>query len=203
MQVDLDYKYKTSGDKEIEVNIRNPYSMSTTLNMVGNNGQAVVNWDTNRRDSQVKFDFGFKDTTTSELTDRLMRFKVVGSRRTVGFEFGYTLAADRFTNRGELQWDSDPESEFAYEIEASRSSARYTVNYDAKLKLMSGLMTSTSTFSHKTQVRRKHVTEIVIESTDRLRLSNEIVMTSLGFTDTFTVQHPRLTQVLFISVLFL
>lgn len=196
LQVDLDYKYKTSGDKEIEVNIRNPYSMSTSLNMAGNDGQAVVNWDTNRQDSQVKFDFGFKDTTTSELADRSMRFKVVGSRRTVGFQFGYTAAADRFTNRGELQWDSDPESEFAYEVEASRSSGRYTVNYDAKLKVMSGLMTTTSTFSHKTQLRRKHVTEFVIESTDRLRLSNEVVLTpGGGFTDTFTVQHPKLSQV--------
>jgi len=169
--------------------------MSTQVNMDGSDGRAVVNWDTSRSDSQVQFDFGFKNMQTSDLTDRSSRFKMTLPRRTIGFELGYTLSADKFTNRGELQWDSDPESEFVYEIEGTRSSTRYVTGYEGTLKITSGLHTSTSTFSHKTQARRKHSTEVVIQTTERLRISNEIVMTSGGFTHTFLVQHPRFTQV--------
>lgn len=193
--MDFDYRYTTSGDQQITINIRNPYTMSTQLNMAGSDGQAVVNWDTTRQDSQVRFDFGFKNMQTSDLTDRSIRFKTSLPRRTIGFELGYSLSADKFTNRGELQWDSDPESEFMYEIEGTRSSTRYVTTYDGTLKVTSGLHTSTSTFSHKTNARRKYSTEVVIQATERLRMSNEVVMTSSGFTHTFLVQHPRFTQV--------
>lgn len=193
-KVDLDYSYATSGDRNINVNVRSPYPMATTVNMP-ESGQtsAVINWDTTNPARQVRFDFGIKDVKTSSLTDRFINFKTILPSRTLGFGFGYTAAQDRWTSHGELHWDQDQESDFVYDVEASRSMSRRGASYDGKVKVVSGLFNTDSSFSHKVTGNRQHVTEISLQAAERLVIKSDLNMAN-GLNHLITIQHPRFSK---------
>lgn len=195
-KVDFDYSYTTSGDRNININVRSPYPLATELSLAGTGqGSAVVNWDTTADDRNVRFDFGLKNVQTSSQTERSVNFKTMVARRTVGFDVGYMMTANKFTSRGELMWDHDAEREFSYEIEAGQTMQRGLVSFDGRVKITSFLFNTDSLFSHKITGSRRHVTEIQLDTTEKLTIRSDLNLgSSSGFSHTLTVQHPRLTR---------
>lgn len=194
-KIDMDYSYTTGGNRNIVINLRDPWPMATNLNMADSTGSAVVNWDTTNDNKKVRFDFGFKDIETSSNKEKLLSLKVITPRRAAGFSWGYTLTSDKFTNRGELLWNTDSRPDFVYEIQGSKSERRNMNSYDAGFKVMSRLINWDTTFSHKSQPGRKYTTEIGLQSTDKLTIrSDYTVHPSSDFSHSFTMTHPRFTR---------
>jgi hypothetical protein len=193
-QVDFDYSYTTSGSRRININVRSPQSITTEMKVGGNGeGSATVNW--NRR--QIRFDFGLKDIVNPSLTDRYLTFRVTvpSYKRTVGFGAGYTVSSDNVASRGELYWDADTQPDFQYEIGASRTVSRTTMGYDGRLKVVSYLFNTESTFSHR-YAGRKHKTDIVLNTAERLVIKSDLTSSQNGgFTHIITVQHPKFSKV--------
>ena len=170
--------------------------MSTQLNTAGNDGSAVINWDTSRDDQNVRFDFGLKNVETAALIDRSVSFKTTLPRRAVGLAFAYTLTADKFMHSGDLQWDADAQSEFKYEVEANRAARRGLVTYDGRFKIQSALVNSENTFNHKITNGKRHQTEIVVGARERLTIKSDLtVSSSTTFVHLITVQHPQFVKV--------
>jgi len=194
-KIDFDYSYTTDGSRNLKVNIRDPYPMATNLNVGDETGSAVVNWDSRDSSKMVRFDFGLKHIETAALTERLITFKTMVPGRTVGFLFGYTLEADKFSHRGELLWDADPQPDFAYEIQGSKTVRRSQQAYDGKFKVTSELVNLDTTFSHKSQPGRKHVTELTLQTSEKLTFKNELTFTGeQDMTHSITITHPRFTR---------
>jgi len=190
-KVDLDYSYTTEGNRNVVINLRDPYTLSTNLNMADSLGSAVLNWDPNDDTKKIRFDFGLKNIETSAMTERYISFKTIVPRRVVGFSFGYSLTPEKFTNRAELLWDSNPSPDFVYEIEMSKMSSRSQPMYNGRVKVSSALVNVDTTFSHKS-TRGKHVTEIGLQTTDKLTIKNDLTFNGdKDFTHSLSIQHPR------------
>jgi hypothetical protein len=196
-KIDFDYSYATEGERNIIINLRDPYPMATNLNVGDSTGSAVINWDTTNSDKKVRFDFGFKDVETSASKEKLVSFKTaIPNSRTVGFLFGYTLTPQRFTNRGELQWNAGSRPDFVYEIEGGSAERRSLMTYDGKFKVTSRIINLDTTFSQNSQPGRKHVTELGLQgSGDRVTIKSDLTFTSeTDFIHSLTVQHPRFVR---------
>ena len=191
-KIDLDYSYTTGGDKNIVINVRDPYPLATNMNMGDSAGTAEVNWDPTDESKKIRFDFGLKNIETATMTDRYLSFKTMIPRRTVGFAWGYTLTQDKFSNKGELLWTADSRPDFTYEIEGSRSVRRNLQGYDGKIKVASALLNVDTTFSHKSQPGVKHTTEIGVQTTEKLSIKSELTLNGeKDFTHTLRANHPR------------
>jgi hypothetical protein len=194
-KLDFDYSYTTSGERNIVINVRDPFPMATNLNVGDSTGSAVVNWDTTDDSKKVRFEFGLKNVETSTTTERMLSFKTVLPRRIVGFTFGYNLTPDKFNNIGELYWTASPRPDFAYEIQGTKSGRRNLLSYDGGFKVTSGLLNFDSTLSHKSQPGIKHVTEIGLRTTDKLTIKSDLSFNGArDFTHSLTAQHPRFTR---------
>lgn len=194
-KVDLDYSYTTGGNSNIVINLRDPYPMATSLNMGDSTGSAVVSWDKTNDNKKVRFDFGFKDIETPSNKEKLVSFKVILPRRAAGFSWGYTLTPDRFTNKGELTWNSEARPDFAYEIQGSKSERRSMNSYDANFKVTSRLINWDTTLSHRSQPGRKYTTELGLQSTDKLTIKSDYtVVGPADFSHSFTMTHPRFNR---------
>jgi len=183
-----------SGDSNINVNVRSPYSVVANVARSGQ-GSAVINWDPSRNDQQIRFDFGLKNIKTASMTDRAVHFKTAVSRRTVGFAVGYKLMSDRMTSHGELYWDTDSEPDFTYSVDGRRTSARGQLVYEGNLRVSSYLVNTESTFSHKVVGDRQFISEVVLDLSEKLTVKSDLNLASDGITHLISVQHPRLSRV--------
>jgi hypothetical protein len=194
-KLDFDYSYATGGDSNIVITMRDPYPMATNLNMADSAGSADVNWDTTDQNKKVRFDFALKNVVTSSSTERLLSFKTLLPKRIVGFSWGYSLTPDKFTNNGELYWTANSLPDFTYEIQGTKSDRRNMLSYDGNFKISSALVNFDSSLSHKSQPGRKHVTEIGLQTSDKLTIRNDLTFNgNSDFTHTLTAQHPRFTR---------
>jgi len=193
----LDYSYATSGENSVNINVRNPYTVTTELRMADSSqGTVVVNWDPSSRDRQVQFDFSLRNVETSSVTDRALSFKTAVLRRTVGFAVGYKVTSDRLTSRTELYWDTDSQPDFVCEFDARRTSARHQLAYTGSLKVSSSLFNTDSTFSHRIIADRHFVTEVVLDLSETLTIRNDLNLADSGaFTHQLSILHPRLSRV--------
>lgn len=195
-KVDFDYSYTTTGDRNININVRSPHSITTNMKVGGDGqGTAVVNWDKRL----IQFDFGVKNTMTSSLTDRYvtLRVTVPSYRRTVGFGAGYSVGTERIASRGELYWDADAQPDFQYDIEAStKMTGRTLTGYDGRFKVVSSLFNTDSMFVHRISAGgRRQKTEIVLNAAEKLTIKSDLNMAaSNGLTHVITIQHPKFSK---------
>jgi len=203
VQVDLDYRYTTSGDNNININIRSPYTVTTEVSMARTGqGSAVINWDPTNNNEQIRFDFGFKNVETSSLTDRALHLKTAVLHRTVGFAVGYKVTSDQLSSHGELLWDTDSQPDFVYDFDARRTSVRGHLAYDGSLKVSSYLLNTDSSFSHRIVGDRHFVTEVILDLAERLAVKNDLNLeTSAAIIHQFSVQHPRLSRVRIVFII--
>lgn len=198
-KIDLDYSYTTGGDRNININVRSPQSISTEVNVdPSGRGSAVINWD---QRTQVRFDFALKNVVTSSLTDRYLSFRttVPTYRRTVGFGVGYTKSDERVGSRGELYWDRDSRPDFSYEIEgtATKSPSGEPIGYDGKFKVVSALFNTDSSLSHRALYNgRRYRSEIVLDAREKLTIKSDLNLAApnADFTHVITIQHPRFSK---------
>ncbi|ELU04621.1 hypothetical protein CAPTEDRAFT_222921 [Capitella teleta] len=190
--VDFDYTYNTGALRNLEIEIRQPYPMSSKVNMRGSRNDAVVNWDTRRTDSQVRFDLNMKN----EEAEKELTVRATLPSRTVGFTTTYAYADGRMTHSSEVMWDNSAETKAGYNVELSKSSRRSQNINDGRLSFASPLGSMEATFNHVCSPGRQYTTEVTIQ---RLNLKSDVVMTDAGHTTTFTAQHPRLPSNLMLA----
>ncbi|ELU06511.1 hypothetical protein CAPTEDRAFT_195369 [Capitella teleta] len=183
--VDFDYSYNTGALKNVEIQIRKPYGMSSKVNAGGNNNDATFNWDTTRTDSQVHFDLNMKN----EEAEKELTIRAVLPSRTVGFTTTYANAEGRLTHTTEVMWDNSADAKASYHVELSKTTRRSQNIFDGRLSFASPVGSMDATFNHISNPGRQSTTEISIQ---RLSLRSEAVMTSNGFKHTMTAEHPKL-----------
>lgn len=192
-KVDFDYSYTTGGPRRIIINLKDPYTMGTRLDVGDSTGSAVVDWDPMDRTKQIRFDFGLKDIKTDTSVERLLSFKTsIPNSRIVGFLFSYSRNPGKFTSKGELYWDRDSAADFTYELEGQQTDRSSMYMYDGSLKVTSDSINFDTRMSHKSQQGRKYETEL---SAGRLTLKSDLTVNSeTDYQHILAIKHPRLTQ---------
>ena len=194
-KVDLDYSCNTGGQKTMTITIRNPRPMETSITFTRENsqlsGEGYINWNSRRSDSNIRGDFNLNYSPESHNIAATLTLPT----RSLSFGSTCSQTDTGMTRNGHVQWGADEGSRFSYELTTSSTRRRSQEIYDAQLKLTSPYGPATITANTQVNPGRQYITDVALETTERMSIRREVTIDDSRFQYIVTVSHPSMRRV--------